>query len=325
MSTSKVLVVDDVPANVAVLERFLRAEGYDVCTAADGATALARVAAEHPDVVLLDVVMPGIDGFEVCRRIKQDPATRLLPVVLITAITDREKRIHGVDLGADDFVTKPVDLQELRARVRSLMRIKKYTDDLESAEAIIMSLAAVIEARDTYTQGHCRRLADYGWSLGRDIGVGEADLQALHRGGFLHDVGKVVIPDAVLLKPGRLTPAEYDIVKQHTVVGDSLCGNLRTLQAVRPIVRHHHERLDGSGYPDGLRGTDVPLLAQIVGVVDIYDALTTNRPYRGALTQSEAFEVLHDEVQRGWRDRVLVDRFMSLVVHRASDDREPVA
>lgn len=311
-NAGKILVVDDAQANVELLEGMLRREGYTVHTAADGEAALAAVARERPDLILLDVMMPKLDGFEVCRRLKHDPATRLTPVVLITALQEREDKIHGISAGADDFLTKPVNPHELRARARSLVRLKRYTDELDSAESVIFSLAVTIEARDPYTQGHCQRLARYAVALGAHRDLGDDDLAALHRGGLLHDVGKVGVSDTILLKPGPLTTDEYDAMKRHTVIGESICGELRSLRLVRPIVRHHHERLDGTGYPDGLRGDAIPLLAQIVGLVDVYDALTTDRPYRAALPPERAYEELSVEAQKGWRDRTLVDDFITL-------------
>lgn len=308
----KVLVVDDVTANVDLLTCMLRREGYAVVTAHNGDEALDAVAREHPDLVLLDVVMPKRSGLDVCQELKRSPATRLMPVVLVTALQDTEDKIRGINAGADDFLTKPFNPHELKARVRSLVRLKRYTDDLESAESVIVSLALTIEARDANTEGHCERLASYAVALGSELGLPADDLAALHRGGFLHDVGKVGISDAVLLKRGPLTSHEFELMKQHTVIGERLCGELRSLTKVRPIVRHHHERLDGSGYPDGLKGDEIPLLAQILTIVDIYDALTTVRPYKVALTPERAYEELVNEAARGWRRRHFVDTFIGL-------------
>lgn len=308
-----VLIVDDVAGNARLVESLLAPDGYAVRTVGDGAEALRLVRAEPPDLLLMDVMMPDVDGFEACRAIKQDPATRLIPVMLVTSLDDTASRIRGIEAGADDFVTKPFNAHELRARVRSLLRIKRYTDDLDSAESVIVSLALTIEARDSTTSGHCERLSQYASALGQTLGLGEDDVSALVRGGFLHDVGKVGIPDAVLLKPGPLDPDEYELIKQHTVIGDRLCGELRSLRTVRPIVRHHHERLDGSGYPDKLRGDSVPLLAQIMGVVDVFDALTSERPYRPALSPERAAEELRREVRRGWRRDDLVSTFLDQV------------
>jgi putative two-component system response regulator len=309
----RVLVVDDDEFVAGAFHKLLTRDGYGVDVAEDGPSALAAIATRPPDVVLLDVLLPGLDGYEICRRLKREPATRLTPVVLVTGLAERQERLTGVEAGAEDFLTKPVDPQELLTRVRSLVRMKRYTDDLDSAASIIMTLAVMIEARDGLTEGHCHRMANSATALGRRLGLGEDDLQALHRGGFLHDIGMLAIPDAVLQKSGVLEPDEFELIKSHTVVGDSLCSNLRSLQAVRPIVRHHHERLDGSGYPDGLSGDDVPLIAQIVAIVDIFDAVTSVRPYHQKSSREEAYAVLRREVERGWRRADLVEAFIDTV------------
>jgi putative two-component system response regulator len=311
-TAGKILVVDDEPANVEVFSRLMTRLGYEVLTASNGESALQSVARDRPDLVLLDVTMPGIDGFEVCRRLKGDPGTRLIPVVLITALTASEDRIRGIEAGADDFLAKPPVFAELEARVRSLTRLKRYTDELDSAESVILSLGLLIEARDPYTQGHCQRLAMYAAALGARLGLDDDQLVALNRGAFLHDVGKIGIPDAVLLKAGRLTPSEYALMQQHTVIGDNLCSELRLLEDVRPIVRHHHERPDGTGYPDQLKGEAIPPLARILSVVDVYDALTTERPYKSALPPDHAVRELREEAARGWRFQGVVEAFAAL-------------
>jgi len=310
---SSVLIVDDIEGNILLVESLLSPDGHAVRRARDGSEALRFVRTEPPDLVLMDVMMPEVDGFEACRAIKQDPRTRLIPVVLVTALDDTASRLRGIEAGADDFISKPINGAELRARVRSLLRIKRYTDDLDSAESVIVNLALTIEARDSTTGGHCKRLAQYASSLGRTLGLDEEAVLTLARGGFLHDVGKVGIPDAVLLKAGPLAPEEFDLIKQHTIIGDRLCGELQSLRNVRPIVRHHHERLDGSGYPDGLLGDATPLLAQIMGVVDVFDALTTPRPYRAALPFASAGAELRREVTRGWRRAHLVATFLDQI------------
>jgi putative two-component system response regulator len=287
--------------------------GYATATAADGEAALDAVVRERPDVVLLDVNMPSLDGFEVCRRLKADPATRLIPIVLLTGLAAVEDRVRGIDAGADDFLSKPFAAAELEARVRSLTRLKRYTDELDSAESVILSLARTIEARDSYTQGHCERLAVYATALGAHLGLSTDQQRALNRGGYLHDVGKVGIPDAILLKPGPLDAAERAAMEQHTVIGDTICRGLRLLDDVTPIVRQHHERTDGTGYPDRLSGDAIPLLAQLMGIVDVYDALTTVRRYRTALTPEQACDELLAEVRRGWKSARLVEAFVSIV------------
>ncbi len=310
--TGKILVVDDYEPNLHGLAQLLEGANYHVLMAANGSEALSLVAAERPDLILLDVMMPGISGLEVCERVKQDADTCLIPVVLISASQERQTMLAGLEAGADDFLSKPVDPKELYTRVRSLMRLKRLTDDLESAASLFLTLGRVIEARDPSTEGHCERLADYATALGRRLDLDQADLDALYRGAFLHDVGKIAVPDRVLLKKGKLTAKEYEIMQRHPVIGDQLCATVRSLDRVRPIVRHHHERLDGRGYPDRLAGAAIPLLAQIVAVVDVFDALTTDRPYRAALPTVTAYQIMRSEARGGWCDPDLVDTFIDL-------------
>jgi putative two-component system response regulator len=318
-----ILVVDDEEPIRSLFRRLLTAEGYDVHVAGDGPSALAHVATNAPDVILLDLRLPGdLDGFEVCRRVRNESTTRLTPVVMVTGVGDREARLRSIEAGADDFVTKPVDREGLLVRVRSLARLKQYTDDLDSAASILMTLSSMIEARDGHSEGHCYRMAHYATRLGRALLLDNRDLGALYRGGFLHDIGMLAIPDVVLRKTGPLDPAEYELIKSHTIVGDELCRNLRSLRSVRPVVRHHHERLDGTGYPDGLRGAEVPLLAQIVGVADVYDAVTTQAPHQSAQTVDHAVRVLRDQVAAGWKNRDLVETFIELI--RADQANQPV-
>lgn len=309
----RILVADDMPENIALVRRLTDAEGFDLVTAADGEAALEQVRLAPPDVILLDVNMPRLNGLEVCRRLKADPATRLIPVVLLTALAEIEDRVRGIEAGADDFINKPFVIAELKARIRSLMRLKRYTDELDSAESVILSLARTIEARDPYTGGHCERLAAYASALGERLGLREDELVALRRGGFLHDVGKIAVPDAVLTKCGPLDPEERALMEQHPAIGDKLCSELRLLDDVRPIVRHHHERLDGTGYPDHLAGDSIPLLAQIMSVVDAYDAMTTTRSYRSALSGDRACAELRKDAARGWKSVALVEEFTSLI------------
>ncbi len=314
-SPPTVLVADDTDSVRSLFADLLAADGYRVLTACDGSAALEAAQRYRPDVLLLDVRMPGLDGVEVCRRIKAAAETRLTPVILVTGAADSADRLEGIEAGADDFLMKPVNPLELRARVRVLSRVKHLIDELDSAEAAFMALALTIEARDPTTNGHCERLARYAVRLGHALGLEGDDLGALHRGGYLHDVGKVGVPDAVLLKPGRLTAAERELMRRHPDIGDSLCAPLQSLRRVRPIIRHHHERLDGSGYPCGLRGDAVPVLAQIVAIVDVYDALTTTRPYRNALPHAQAVRELLAGVREGAYHARFVEAFLDVLAH----------
>ena len=318
-SAGKLLVVDDYVPNANGMRDLLSAGGYSVRVAYNGADALRLVAEDAPDLVLVDVVMPGMSGVELCRELKARGGTRLTPVVLITASQDRGHRIDGLEAGADDFLGKPIDIQELRTRVRSLLRVKQLTDELESTEAIMTMLGHIVEARDPYTEGHCQRLAEYATALGAALHLDSSDLDTLNRGAVLHDVGKIALPDTVLLKPGRLDPDELALMREHPVVGDNLCRTVRSLERVRPIVRSHHERQDGRGYPDRLSGDDIPLLAQIVAVVDVFDALTTDRPYRKAMTANAAYEIMLKEAASGWCPVKLAQTFVDLHHRKFAD------
>jgi putative two-component system response regulator len=265
------------------------------------------------DLALLDVMMPFRTGFQVCQAVKAKPETRLIPIVLLTSLNSDADRIHGIMCGADDFLTKPVNKHELLARVHSLLRLKQFTDELDNAESVLFSLALSIEAKDPYTEGHCDRLSKYSVALGEKLGLTEDLRVALRRGGLVHDIGKLAVPERILLKPGPLTPEERKIMEQHTIEGERICKPLRSFRHVLPIIRHHHEKQDGSGYPDGLKGEQIPLTARILQITDIYDALTTDRPYRKALPPEEAFAIMREEVKRGWWDPSLLKELEELV------------
>jgi putative two-component system response regulator len=310
---SKILVVDDKLDTLLLLRELLSSRGYDIITATEAEEAKQLVQSERPELILLDVVMPGKSGYELCRELKDDPFTRLVPVVMITGLSDRDDRVRGIEAGADDFLSKPLYPEELFARVKSLLELKEFTDELENAEAVVVALALGIESRDPYTGNHCERLAHYASDLGQHIGLDEDSIVALKRGGYLHDLGKVSIPDEILKKGSRLTPEEWDIMKQHPIIGEAICRPLKSFRNVLPIIRHHHEHWDGSGYPDGLKHYKIPLLARILQVVDVYDAMRTSRPYKPALTHDEAERNMLEEAHQGIWDPELVPEFFSML------------
>jgi putative two-component system response regulator len=311
--TGTILVADDQAANRELLDEFLSAQGFTVITASDGAEALEILSNNQVDLVLLDVMMPKLSGFEVCEKIKDTPETELIPVVLITALSNKNDRLEGIKVGADDFLTRPVDLSELLARARSLLKLKYRTDELERAESVLFSLARSIESKDPCTHGHCERLSDYSVSLGKQLGLSSEEMTALRRAGVVHDIGKVAVPDAILLKPGRLTEAEWKVIRQHPIIGERICQPLKSFRLVLPIIRHHHEKCNGTGYPDGLRGEAIPVGARILQIVDVFDALTTKRPYKRALSVDEALTVMQEEVGKGWWDPKIFQQFEELV------------
>ena len=311
-SGAHILVAGDRDDSLVLCD-ILRSEGYGVVRVYDGWAALEHVRQFSPDVVLLDQSLTGLDGVDVCRLTKSDPATRLVPVIVVSDPGVRDERIKSIEAGADEILSIPIDVGARTSERILAVRVKRYTNDLELVASVMMTLASMIEARDRYSEGHCHRMANYAAALGRRMGLAGNDLEALRRGGFLHDIGMLAIPDSVLRKETALEPHEYELIKSHTIIGESLIANMRSLRPVRVIVRHHHERLDGSGYPDGIKGDAIALPAQIVGLVDTYEAITTPRPYQAVRSGAEAIQILREQAMRGWRRHDLVEHFAGLV------------
>ena len=301
----RIMIVDDSHEMAGALAALLELSGHTVELFDDGRRALAAVAHAPPDLIILDVQMPYLDGYAVCEALKRAPATWGIPVIMVTVDAEREARLQGIEAGADDYLPKPVDGRELEVRVRALLRTKRRQDGLEPAEAVIFALARTVEAKDAYTEGHLRRLECYAEVIGRCMGLEGEALIALRYGALLHDVGKVGVDEMIIRKGGPLTPAEYRVMQQHTLIGERIVQPLRLAAAVGPIVRHHHERWDGRGYPDGLAGHDIPLGARIVAVADSYDAMTTQRPYNRTLAAEEAIARLRAGAGAYWDPQVV--------------------
>src|ERR1700733_5817118 len=310
---ARILVVDDQPSIAGLMSQLLSIRGYEVITAANAEQAEAEVRRQLPDLILSDVMMPGRSGYELCRSLKENPATRLIPFVLITGLSDSTDKVRGIEAGADDFLNKPVLAEELVARVKSLLRLKEFTDELETADSVLCTLGLIVEGRDPYTEGHCERLSVRAADLGRPLGLDGDSLLALKRGGYLHDLGKIAVPDEILKKGTDLTPGEWTVMKLHPITGENICKPLHSLHLVLPIIRHHHEHSDGSGYPDGLIGSEIPALPRVLQVVDVYDALRTARPYKAPLTHEQAAETMRDEASRGLWDAELVAEYFSML------------
>lgn len=305
-----VLVVDDVPANRRLLEAYLQEVECRVVFASDGSGALAAAQTEPPDLVLLDAQMPGMDGFEACRQLKGAAATRLTPVVMVTALSATADRIKALHAGVDDFLSKPIDRLELIARVQSMLRLKASFDRLEDAQQVILTLGLTVEAKDKYTEAHVTRVATSARALAEATGIRGGRLEDIFFGAVIHDIGKVGIPDSILLKPAPLTPEEVVMMRRHPSIGSEIVRPLRAAPSLTEIIRHHHENMDGTGYPDGLRGAQIPLSARIVAICDAYDAMVSDRPYRTGRPPDEAVRILRAGAGRQW-DRVLVEAFTS--------------
>lgn len=310
---ARVLVVDDQPLARRALVRVLEHNGLDVIEANDGPSALVAVRTLNPDLILLDAEMPGCDGYEVCRQIRADATTALTPIVMVTGYNSVEDRVRGAEAGANDFFVKPFETSELMARVRSALRQKQLTDELEEAESVLFSLARSIESRDADTEGHCARLSTLAERLAERLHLPMQLRVALRRAGIVHDIGKVMVPDAVLLKKGPLTPEEWVLMREHAAAGERICAPLRSFKHVLPIIRHHHEKMDGTGYPDQLRGEEIPLTARVLQIVDVFDALTMHRAYKKAMTPAEALQTMEAEVQRGWWDPQVFQAFREMI------------
>ncbi len=308
-----ILIADDDPQAVNILKQIMLAQGYNVVTAADGYATREKLAEVNPDLVILDNYMPGLSGNEVCREIKSNPKTRLIPVIMLTGYTETPEKIEAIESGADDFINKPYKAVELTTRIKSLLKMKFLNDELDSAEGVIFALARAIEAKDSYTQGHTERVSQFALVVGHHLGLSQEEQSALYKGGILHDIGKIAIPDVVLNKPGRLTDEEFATIRTHPDRGEKICLPLNSIRTSLAVIRHHHEKLDGSGYPDKLAGSQIPTVARVMAIVDVYDALTSNRAYRAALTQEKAFAILDEEARKGWWDMPVLNEFKKIV------------
>ncbi len=309
-----ILVVDDDPRNVKLLDALLRMHGYEVALAFNGKEALSIVNKADVDLILLDVMMPEMDGYEVCRRLKAEDVTRLIPVVMLTSLDDENSKLQGIQAGADDFLSKPFSKIELLARVKSLIDVKRLNNSLTSIEDVLYSLANAVEAKDKYTQGHIERVARMAENMGRKMNLSPKDREALKYGGILHDIGKLVIPSEILNKPGPLTPEEWKIMKAHSNIGFNISQPLKkNLGQALEIILNHHEKMDGSGYPNGKKGEELSIGSRIMAVVDIYDALVTDRPYRKGMPKEKAMEILRLEALDGKLDQTVVDALIELL------------
>jgi putative two-component system response regulator len=310
---ARVLIVDDNKINVELIRNQLKNLPYILHTAYDGEEAIEKIKKNPPDLVLLDLMMPKLSGFEVCRWIKENPDTQFIPVIVITALQELDDKLKAIELGADDFLVKPVNRLELITRIKSLLRLKFLYDDLDTSENILVSLALALESKDNYTRGHSERVADFAIALGKASGLNNQQIATLRKGALLHDIGKIGMKESILLKPGKLTPSEMEHVRSHPARGHEICAPLKSLEPCLEIIRWHHERWDGTGYPDGLKGVDIPFMARITAIADTFDAMTTDRPYRKGMDIQQARDIMEKEKDSGQWDPELIPTFIKLI------------
>lgn len=315
-SPFRVLVVDDDLTHLHLMQQVLADGQLEVSVCSSAIAALTLLQKQRFDVVLLDKQMPEMDGYELCRTIRNDLGEHFLQIIMVTASNELHELSRSLEAGANDFIRKPCLNDELRARVVAAANHKRLTDQLDSAESMLFALARMVEAKDIHTGDHCARLSHTAVVFGRELGLSEEELLALYRGGVLHDIGKLGIPDSILLKKAALSEEEWSVMRQHTTIGAKLCAGLKSMTMTVPIIHFHHERWDGSGYPKGLKGDEIPLLARIFQVVDVYDALSHERPYKKALPRDEVMHIMMAEAAKGWLDPALVMRFLEIVRNR---------
>ncbi|MDO8461881.1 MAG: response regulator, partial [Deltaproteobacteria bacterium] len=313
----RVLIVDDNPANVELLKMQLKGLNYDLESAYDGIEGLEKVKNWSPDLILLDLMMPRMSGYEVCKTLKQDKNTRFIPIIIITALRELNDKLKAIEIGADDFLIKPYNKLELTTRIKSLLHMKELYDDLDSSENILFSLARALEAKDLYTRGHSERVALYALKMAKAVSLSERDQEFIRKGALLHDIGKIGIKEDILHKPGTLTAEERLHIQSHPQRGYDICKGLKSLQPSLAVIHCHHERFDGAGYPEKKKGEEIPLSGRIGAVVDSFDAMTTDRPYRKGMKFDEAIKILEKERNSGQWDPQLLDIFVKLIRNEA--------
>lgn len=309
----KIIVADDSAVIVSIIENLLIKQGYQVYTACDGLEALKLVKEINPNLIILDIMMPSISGLDVCKTIKSDDRTRFIPIIILTASDSKEDKNNAIIVGANDYLNKPYDKVELLLKVESLLKLKSAIDELESAGNIILALAKAVEAKDRYIEGHAERVSLYASKIAQRLGLSEQQNRDIITAAMLHDIGKIGIPDIILNKPELLTSMEYDLIKQHTIIGEEICSPIKSFSNVKKIVRHHHEKLNGSGYPDGLSDEDIDIETRIVAVADAYDALTSDRVYRKALDEETVFTLLDNSAEKGELDAFVINILKEVV------------
>lgn len=318
--TPAILVVDDIESNLELMEAIFLKEGFRVYSAL-GATEAIDIFRKQPvDLAVLDVMMPGIDGFELCTRIKDISGKHFFPVILLTALSDRTSRIRGLECGADDFISKPFDTSELLLKIKSLLKLKTLQEELDHSENIILTMAVAMEARDPYTKGHSTRVSKLSVEFLSFLGLSQEDKAEMKKAGILHDIGKICLSQSLLRKPGPLTKEEVEMIKTHALLGEDICRPLVSMKRILPAIRYHHERWDGTGFPDRLAGHDIPVMARILSIVDSFDAMVSVRPYRDRRSVKETLEIMSAERYSGQWDSELLGYFLDMMYRLSAKD-----
>lgn len=310
---ASILIVDDLEAHLELMEAIFEKEGYHVVTAHNADEALQFLEKFSPDMAILDVVMPGMNGYELCKMLKEKSGARFFPVILLTSLSELEDKIAGIEAGADDFITKPFKSIELTAKVRSLLKFKKLQEELDHSESVILTLAVALESKDPYTKGHSESVGNLSAEFASFIGLSEKEQNLIKKAGIIHDIGKIGIGDSILHKNGALTKEEIRLIDQHTVIGEKICRPLHSLSAILPTIRHHHERWDGGGFPDRLKGEQIPIMARILSIVDTFDAMVSERPYRVPVSIEKATKKMEEEKNSGQWDPALLEKFIEMM------------
>jgi putative two-component system response regulator len=308
-----ILVVDDILSNLELIKAVFLKEGFSVYTALGANDAIDIFEKHPPDLAVLDVMMPGTDGFELCRKLKDISGKRFFPVILLTALTDQRSRIKGIESGADDFISKPFDTTELTTKIKSLLKLKALQEDLDHSENIILTLAVAMEARDPYTKGHSTRVSKLAVDFVSFLGLPNRDRDEMKKAGILHDIGKIGLSSSLLRKPGNLSEEEIKTIKRHVELGEEICRPLLSMKKILPAIRHHHERWDGNGFPDRLAGESIPVIARILAIVDAFDAMVSVRPYRNRKSVKNALETMQSEQYQGQWDPELIGYFLEMM------------
>ena len=310
---ASILIVDDLEAHLELMEAIFEKEGCHVVTAHNADEALRLLEKSSSDMAILDVMMPGMNGYELCKKLKEKSGARFFPVILVTSLSELEDKIAGIEAGADDFITKPFKSIELTTKVRSLLKFKKLQEELDHSESVILTLAVALESKDPYTKGHSERVGNLSAEFAAFIGLPEKEQALINKAGIIHDIGKIGIGDHILHKSGILTKEEVIFIEQHTVIGEKICKPLNSLSVILPIIRHHHERWNGEGFPDGLKGEQIPVMARILSIVDTFDAMVSERPYRRPISVTKALKKMEEEKSSGQWDSVLLEKFIEMM------------